>query len=102
MNLLSAGNHVRRRRLSVCRGVEMPWLSLWPCWSADRAPDLFADLVKHQTSLRQDGAHGLEVMDHAVVTGVFDRNSGRDQFCCIGVALVAHRVELGGMDNGGR
>jgi hypothetical protein len=42
--------------------------------AADRAPDLFADLVENQPSLRQHRAQGLEVMDHAVVTGVFDGN----------------------------
>jgi len=69
--------------------------------SADGAPDLFAYLVQHQPALRQNCAQGLEVMDHPVVACVFDGNPRRDQFCRIGIALVAHRVELGGMDDGG-
>ena len=40
-------------------------------------------------------------MNHAVVTGVFDRNAGRHQFSRVGIPFVAHRVKLGGMDNGG-
>ena len=69
--------------------------------SADHAADLFADLQQHQLPLRQDGAHGVEIVNHAVVTNMFHGNAGRRQLSGVGVALVAHRVEFGGMDNGG-
>src|SRR5450756_2604120 len=67
---------------------------------ADGAAELFADLMQHQTSLRKNGAHGLEVMDHALVADVFDRDPSGHQLCRIGIALVAHRVEFRGMDDG--
>ena len=56
---------------------------------------MFADLVEHQPALRKNGAHGVEVMDHAVVTDVFDRRARRHEFSCIGIAFVAHRVKFG-------
>ncbi len=41
-------------------------------------------------------------MDHAVVTDVLDRDARRHQLSGIGIAFVAHRIEFGGMDDGGR
>ena len=40
-------------------------------------------------------------MNHAVVTDMLDGNARRGQPAGIGVALVAHRIEFGGVDDGG-
>src|ERR1700681_2164514 len=58
--------------------------------------------MKDQPALRKNGAHGVEVMDHAVVTGVFDRDACGHQLACVGIAFIAQRVKFGSMDNGGR
>ena len=47
-------------------------------------------------------AHGVEIVNHAVMADVLDGNAGRHQFSCIGIAFIAHRIELGGMDDRGR
>jgi len=56
--------------------------------------------MQHQAALREDGAHGVEIMDHAVVADVFHRNARRHQLAGIGIAFIPHRIEFGGMDNG--
>ena len=67
-----------------------------------RAPDLLADLRQHQPRLRQNRAHGVEIMDHAVVADMLDCDAGREQLARIGIAFVAHRIEFGGVDDRGR
>ena len=68
--------------------------------ATDGASNLLADLVKNEPSLRQDRADRVEIMDHALVTDVVDRNPRDEQLAGIGIALVPHRVKFGGMDNG--
>ena len=40
-------------------------------------------------------------MDHAVVADVLDLDARRHELSRIGIAFVPHRIEFGGMDNGG-
>jgi hypothetical protein len=36
--------------------------------SADRAPDLVADLYQNTPALRKNGTHGVEVVNHAAAS----------------------------------
>ena len=66
---------------------------------SNRPPHLLADLRQHELRLRQDRAHGVEIVNHAVVADMLDRGRRRKQLSRIGVAFVPHRVEFGGVDD---
>src|ERR1700726_1435044 len=94
MNSLAPRNHVGRMRDG-----------LWPALqkrrsAADGAPHLLADQVKNVAPLRQDRAERVEIMDHAVVTDMIDRNACGDELGSIGIAFVAYWIEFGGVDDG--
>ena len=74
--------------MPLCRGFQ----ALISRHSAPGCPPI----GKNERSLRQDRADRLEIMDHALVTDVFDCNTCCEQLVGVGTAFVSHRPRVDG------
>ena len=65
-----------------------------------------ADFRAHQARrlarIRHHARHAIEIMDHAGMAAAMHGDAGFGQLCGIGFAFIAKRIELAGVNEGGR